>query len=52
MGSPEVLTPAETETIRLQSEVIPEDWPFEWKDGILSIRAALGVNDVYGFVIR
>ena len=52
MGSPETLTPAETEKIRRQSEVRPEEWPYEWADGILTIRAALGVNDVYGFVIH
>ncbi len=52
MGSPETLTPAETEKIRRQSAVQAEEWPYEWADGILTIRAALGVNDVYGFVIH
>ncbi len=52
MGSPEILTRAETEQIRQLSAVQPEEWPFEWAEGILTIRAALGVNDVYGFVIR
>jgi xylan 1,4-beta-xylosidase len=51
MGSPETLTPAETEKIREESAVHAEDWPYEWADGVLTIRAALGVNDVYGFVV-
>ena len=52
MGSPEQLTPAEVEGIRARSEVRAEDWPFEWADGVLTLKAQLGVNDVYGFVIR
>ena len=52
MGAPEMLTQAETESIREQSAMRPEAWPFEWKDGILTVRAQLYVNDVYGFVIR
>ena len=52
MGSPTDLTPKETEQIRLQSSVRNEDWPFIYENGVLTIRAALGVNDVYGFVIR
>ena len=52
MGSPETLSPAETAEIRTQSAVHAEAWPYEWADGILTLRAALGVNDVYGFIIR
>ena len=52
MGSPVTLSPAETETIREKSAVRAEEWPFEWENGVLTLRAALGVNDVYGFVIR
>ena len=52
MGSPETLTPAETEAIRQRSAVEAENWPYSYEDGILTVKAALGVNDVYGFVIR
>ena len=52
MGKPDYLNHAEVESIKQRSTVIPEVWPFEWADGVLTIRADLGVNDVYGFVIR
>ena len=52
MGSPETLTPAETEEIRRRSAAEAEKWPYSYGNGVLTIRAALGVNDVYGFVIR
>lgn len=29
-----------------------EAWPFTWGDGVLTLRAELGADDVYGFVIR
>ena len=44
--------PAETEAIRQRSAVEAENWPYSYEDGILTVKAALGVNDVYGFVIR
>ncbi len=52
MGKPDYLNRAEVESIKQRSTVIPEVWPFEWADGVLTIRADLGVNDVYGFVIQ
>ncbi len=52
MGSPDYLNRAEVEDLKNRSAMQAEDWPFEWADGMLTIRAALGVNDVYGFVIR
>lgn len=52
MGSPEQLTPAQVEDIRTRSAVTDEEWPFTWEDGLLTLRAALKVNDVYGFVIQ
>ena len=52
MGSPETLTTAETEEIRRRSAAEAEKWPYSYGNGVLTIRAALGVNDVYGFVIR
>ncbi len=52
MGCPDYLNQAEIEQIKEKSTVRPESWPFEWADGILTVRAILGINDVYGFVIR
>lgn len=52
MGSPEVLSRAEIDDLRDRSAVEPEAWPFAWENGVLTIRAELGVNDVYGFVIE
>ena len=52
MGSPDYLNRAEVEELKKRSAVEPEDWPFEWENGVLTLRASLGVNDVYGFVIR
>ena len=52
MGRPESLNRAEVETLKAQSAVRPEKWPFTWENGVLTVRATLGVNDVYGFVIR
>ena len=52
MGRPEYLNRAEVEDLKRRSAVEPEAWPFTWDNGVLTIRAELGVNDVYGFVIR
>ncbi len=52
MGKPDYLNCAEVEDIKKRSSVEPEFWPFGWEDGVLTIRAELGVNDVYGFVIQ
>ena len=52
MGRPDYLNRAEVEELKARSAVNAEDWPFDWADGVLTIRAALGVNDVYGFVIE
>ena len=52
MGKPEGLNADEVEGLKSRSAVEPEEWPFDWKDGELTLRAELGVNDVYGFVIR
>ena len=52
MGKPVSLNRAEVEDLKARSAVQAEDWPFTWQDGMLTIRAELGVNDVYGFVIR
>lgn len=51
-GKPEYLNRGEVEELKKRSRVEPEDWPYEWADGVLTLRASLGVNDVYGFVIR
>lgn len=52
MGRPDYLNRAEIEDLKARSAVEPEPWPFEWADGLLKLRAELGVNDVYGFVIE
>ena len=52
MGRPDYLNPAEISDLKRRSEVLPEAWPYAYEDGILTIRASLGVNDVYGFVIE
>ncbi len=52
MGRPDYLNRTEVEELKRKSTVEAEDWPFEWADGVLTIRASLGVNDVYGFVIQ
>ena len=52
MGKPISLNRAEVEDLKTRSAVQAEEWPFTWQDGMLTIRAELGVNDVYGFVIR
>ena len=52
MGRPESLNRGEAQALTDQSCVRPENWPFTWENGTLTIRAELGVNDVYGFVIR
>lgn len=51
-GRPQYLNQGEVEELKRRSAVESEDWPFDWNDGVLTIRAALGVNDVYGFVIE
>ena len=51
MGSPVSLNRAEVEAIRERSEVREEAWPYEWRNGVLTIEASLGVNDVYCFNI-
>ena len=52
MGRPDALNPVEVEALKDKSAVRPETWPFTWENGVLTVRAALGVNDVYGFVIE
>ena len=52
LGCPEELSRAEVEDLKNRSAVQDEAWPFTWENGEVIIRAELGVNDVYGFVIR
>ena len=51
MGRPGDLTPREVEELKEKSAVTAEEWPFEYDGGILTLKAALGVNDVYFFEI-
>lgn len=52
MGKPDYLNRAEVEALKEKSAVKPEPWPFAYSDDVLTLRASLGVNDVYGFVIQ
>ena len=52
MGRPDYLNRAEVEALKTRSAVEAEDWPFDWADGVLTLRASLAVNDVYGFRIE
>jgi xylan 1,4-beta-xylosidase len=52
MGSPVSLNRAEVEALKEKSDVRPEAWPFAWEDGVLTLEAELGVNDVYFFEIQ
>ncbi len=52
MGAPDVLSREEIEELKRKTAVEAEDWPFAWEGGLLTLRAELSVNDVYGFVIR
>lgn len=49
MGSPVSLNRFEVRSIAECSAVFDEPWPAEYKDRVLTIRARLGVNDVYFF---
>ena len=52
MGSPAELTASEAEDIARRSAVNGEQWPYHYEQGILTLCAELGVNDVYCFMIR
>ncbi len=52
MGKPVSLNKKEVEDIKARSTVTEEPWPFTYEDGILSVKAELGVNDVYFIRIR
>lgn len=51
MGSPLSLNRAEVEDLKARSAVRPEPCPFAWEDGVLTLEAELGVNDVCFFEI-
>ena len=51
MGRPQSLNRAEVEDLKARSAVTEEPWPFAWENGVLTLKAALGVNDVYFFRI-
>jgi len=52
MGAPLSLNRAEVQEIKEKSDVKPEEWPFVWENGVLTLEAELGVNDVYFFEIE
>lgn len=52
MGSPLSLNRAEVQELKAKTDVQPEAWPFVWENGILTLEADLGVNDVYFFEVE
>jgi xylan 1,4-beta-xylosidase len=52
MGRPQDLNRREVEQLKRQSAVNDESWPFAYENGVLTLEAELGVNDVYFFEIR
>lgn len=52
MGSPDYLNRQEIDNLINRSAVHSEVWPFDWENGMLTVKACLDVNDVYCFVIR
>ena len=52
MGSPLGLNRQEVETLKEKSAVEPSECETVWKDGVLTLEAELGVNDVYFFEIK
>ena len=51
MGRPRDLNRQEVEELKRQSAVTDESWPFAFENGILTLEAELGVNDVYYFQV-
>jgi xylan 1,4-beta-xylosidase len=51
MGRPQDLNRREVEQLKRQSAVNDESWPFAYENGVLTLEAELGVNDVYYFQI-
>ena len=47
MGSPNDLNRAEAEYILKASEMIDEEVEFDLENGVLTVQAALGINDIY-----
>ena len=52
MGERDDLNQKEIREIIERSEVVPEPWETDYRDGEVSFGAELGVNDVYFFRIR
>lgn len=52
MGSPASLNKREVDELIEKSKVVDEPWPFTYKEGVLTITAELGVNDVYFFTVK
>ena len=52
MGRPDYLNRAEVEDLKARSAVVDEPWPYQSENGVLTLKAELGVNDVYFFTIQ
>ena len=47
-----ILAKGVSRQLKRQSAVNDESWPFAYENGVLTLEAELGVNDVYFFEIR
>ena len=52
MGSPVSLNKREVNELIEKSKVVDEPWPYTYEDGVLTVTAELGVNDVYFFTVK
>lgn len=52
MGSPVSLNKYEVAELIEKSAVDDEPWPFTYENGVLTVTAELGVNDVYFFTVK
>lgn len=47
MGSPQVPTPTQLEELKARSALTEEELPIDYSDGVLTVTAKLGVNDIW-----
>lgn len=46
-GSLQELNPKTAAELREKTALLRELWPFTWENGMLTVTAELGVNDLY-----
>lgn len=47
MGRPQDMNRQEVEALKEKTAMVREPWPFTWENGVLTVAAQLGVNDLY-----